>query len=107
MPYVKPGTNISQTGPAQSSDSDYLAVDGVSVTFGTAVQASNAGFGVVDPNTGTFEVLDALPLGRQSTQLSIEAGSDIDFASNVDFLTAGEIAASTGKIKEGAGSDLT
>ena len=106
MPYVKPGTTVSSVGPADSSDSDYLAVDGVSPTFGTAVQASNAGYGVIDPNTGTFEVLDALPLGRQAAQLAVEAGSQIDFATE-DFLTTAEITASSGKIKEGAGSDLT
>ena len=96
MPYVKPRTD--QTGHSH--------VDGVSPTFATAVQASNAGYGVVDPNTGTFEVLDALPLGRQVTQLAVESGSTVDFATE-DFLTTAEITGSAGKIKEGPGSDLT
>ena len=96
MAYVKPRTD--QTG--------HSSVDGVSPTFATAVQASNAGFGVVDPNTGTFEVLDALPLGRQAAQLAVEAGSTVDFATE-DFLTDAEVGASARKIKEGAGSDLT
>lgn len=96
MAYVKPRTD--QTGHSH--------VDGVSPTFATDVQASNAGYGVIDPNTGTFEVLDALPLGRQVTQLSIESASTVDFATE-DFLTTAEIAAASGKIKEGAGADLT
>lgn len=107
MAYVKPGTSASNVGTAHSSDSDYLAIDGVAVPFNTAVQATNAGFGVIDLNTGTFEVLDAIPLGRQAAQIAIETASDINFASNVDFLDAAEITASAGKIKEGAGADLT
>ena len=106
MAYVKPGTSTDLYGHPGSSADDYLAVDGKAIPLGTAVQASNAGYGVIDPSTGTFEVLDALPLGRQAAQLAIESASTVDFATE-DFLTAAEITASNGKIKLGAGADLT
>jgi hypothetical protein len=102
----------------RTDQTKYSAVDGVvgeagtaaatasaTGTFGSAVQASKGGFGVIDPYTGTFEVLDALPLGKQSVQLAVEAGSAavaatvgggaagftaIDFATQ-DLLTTAEI----------------
>ena len=103
MAYVKPGT---------ATNSEAIAVDGVVPPHATAVEVSKAGFGVVDPYTGTFEVLDALPLGRQNIQLSVEAGSAtaptvVNFATE-DFLTNAEIGASAGKIKATyESSDLT
>lgn len=79
MPYVKPRTD--QTG--------HSSVDGKDVPFATAVEATAGGFGVVNPHTNTFEVLDAVPLGRQSVQLAIEAGSTEDFAT-IDYVTPTE-----------------
>ena len=96
----------------------YSSVDGVDPAFATAVEASSSGFGVKHAN-GTFEVLDALPLGRQAAQLAVEAGSvataaitgagftAVDFAA-ADYITAGEVTASAGKIKSSyVTSDLT
>ena len=84
MAYVKPRTD----------QSGHSFVDGVDKPFGVAVEASKGGFGVVNPHTGIFEVLDALPLGRASVQLAVEAGSTVDFAT-VDYVTATEVDAST------------
>ena len=106
MAYVKPGTKVSSVGPAASSDSDYLAVDGKGIPFNTAVEATIGGFGVVDPNTGDFEVLDALPLGRQAAQLAVEAGSNVDFAT-VDYVTGTEVDSSAVLDSEIITSDLT
>lgn len=96
MPYIQPSAiNISP------SDSDYdgeyanvyAAVDNTIIPADTPVQARADGFGVVDPITGQFEVLDAIPLRRRSAQLAVETGSagraDIDFSS-VDYYTEAE-----------------
>jgi hypothetical protein len=115
MTYVKPTTKLSTaSGPQASSDSDVLVVDGVNATFGTAVQASAAGFGVTGTDgTNTHEILDALPLGRAAVQLAVEAGSAdtdggraVDFASQ-DFLTSSDIAALDDSNNHIATSDLT
>lgn len=96
MPYVKPST--AQDG--------HSSVDGVDKPFGVAVEASAGGFGVVNPHTGIFEVLDALPLGRASIQNAVEAGSTVDFAT-VDYVTATEVDASTALDSELITTDLT
>ncbi len=108
MTYVKPTTNLSTSGgPQASSDSDILVVDGVNATFGTAVQVSSAGYGVTgNDGTNTFEVLDAMPMGRAATQNSIEAASNVNFA-NEDFLTSGEISSLADGAYHQAGSDQT
>jgi hypothetical protein len=95
MAYVKPRTD--QTG--------HSSVDGKDVAFGTDVEATAGGFGVVNPHTNTFEVLDALPLGRQSVQLAVEAGSTEDFAT-LDYITAVE-ADALADSEVGVISDLT
>lgn len=86
--------------PTRTDSDAYAAVDGVNVTYNTAVEATIGGFGVVQPN-GTLEILDALPLGRASVQSAVEAGSAalaatvggaaagftaIDFSVNVDYV---------------------
>lgn len=109
MTYVKPSTKLSTaSGPQASSDSDVLVVDGVNAAFGTAVQASAAGYGVTGTDgTNTHEILDAMPLGRAAVQLAVEAGnSAIDFASE-DFLTSGEISSLDDTNNHIATSDLT
>ena len=108
MTYVKPTTSLSTSGgPQASSDSEILVVDGVNATFGTVVQASSAGYGVIgNDGTNTFEVLDAMPMGRAATQTSIEAASNIDFA-NEDYLASGEISGLADGAYHQAGSDQT
>lgn len=96
MAYVLPST--AQDG--------HSSVDGVDKPFGVAVEASKGGFGVVNPHTGIFEVLDALPLGRQSAQLAVEAGSTVDFAT-FDFVTGTEVDASAVLDSEIITVDLT
>lgn len=97
--------------PTRTDQTKYSAVDGVDPVFGTVVELSAGGFGVqrIDPRSGKvfFEVLDALPAGKQAIQLAVEAGSTatagmvgpaaagfvaIDMAAQ-DNLDAGEIAA--------------
>ena len=93
--------------PDASGTNDQTAIDGKGVAFGAAVQASAAGFGVTGTDgTNTHEILDALPLGRASTQNSIEAGSTVDFATQ-DLLTSVEIAALADSNNHIATSDLT
>ena len=109
MTYVKPTTKLSTSGgPQASSDSDVLVVDGVNAAFGTAVQASAAGYGVTGTDgTNTHEILDAMPLGRAAVQLAVEAGNPaINFASE-DFLTSGEISSLDDSNNHIATSDLT
>lgn len=109
MTYVKPSTKLSTaSGPQSSSDSDVLVVDGVNAAFGTAVQASVAGYGVTGTDgTNTHEILDAMPLGRAATQLAVEAGNPaINFASE-DFLTGSEISSLDDSGQHAATSDLT
>lgn len=119
MAYIKPGT-LPTGNKGVSSDSDYLAVDltvpktgtgaaTISATGlnGAAVQATKAGFGVVDPYTGEIEILDALPLGRAAVQLKVEgSANDVNFATQ-DFLTATEVDASTVLDSEFITADLT
>lgn len=66
MPYVKP--RVTQTGVGGTySDSDYLASDLKNLDSDNAqVYASKGGYGYKN-NDGTFEVLDALPLGKLAT----------------------------------------
>lgn len=81
--------------PTRTDSTKYSAVDGKFPTFGTSVEVSKAGFGVMRPD-GTFEILDALPLGRAEAQIAVEAGSAKTAASTnasagfvaVDFATA-------------------
>ena len=109
--YVKPRTD----------QSGHSSVDGSVPAFGTTVEAGAGGYGVrrVVKGVEIFEVLDALPLNRQATQLAVENGSKsaeavqsgvalVDFATTENFLTAGEAAAAKG-IKDGEASagDLT
>ena len=104
-----------------TTDSDgHSHVDGAVDSFGVVVEAGAGGFGIRRTVKGveTFEVLDAMPLNRQATQLAVEGGSTsakavqsgvdaIDFATQ-DLLTAGEATAAAG-IKDGEASagDLT
>ena len=60
--------------PTRTDASKFSAVDGVFPVHGTAVEATIGGFGVMRPD-GTFEILDAMPLGRQQVQLAVELGS--------------------------------
>ena len=109
MTYVKPSTTLQTGGgPQASSDSEILVVDGNGTGgFGQAVQAANNGYGVVGTDgTNTFEILDALPLGRTAVQESIERASNIDFAAE-DFLTSGEINSLDDGNYQQAGSDQT
>jgi hypothetical protein len=102
--------------PTRTDATKYGSVDGVFPAFGTAIEATKGGFGVKRPD-GTFEILDALPLGRASVQLAVEAGSAataamvgpaaagfvaIDFAT-ADYVTAAEVGANA---KDGLDSDL-
>lgn len=107
--------------PTRTDQTKYSATDGVDVAFGTTVEAGAGGFGVRRTVKGVevFEVLDAMPLNKQATQLAVEQGadltpgttaagfSDVDFATQ-NFLTAAEAAAAAG-IKDGEASlgDLT
>lgn len=107
--------------PTRTDQTKYASVDGKTDAFGTTVEAGAGGFGIKRTVKGvvTFEVLDAMPLNRQATQIAVENGADltpgttaagfadIDFAAQ-DFLTAGEAAAAAG-IKDGEASlgDLT
>ena len=107
--------------PTRTDQTKYSATDGKDVAFGTTVEAGAGGFGVRRTVKGVevFEVLDAMPLNKQATQLAVEQGADltpgttaagfadIDFAA-ADFLTAAEAAAAAG-IKDGEASlgDLT
>ena len=90
--------------PTRTDETKYSSVDGKFPTFNANVEVTKGGFGVRRPD-GTFEILDALPLGRQSIQLAVEAGSAataamvgpaaagfvaIDFAT-ANFVTATEI----------------
>lgn len=108
--YVKPRTDQSEHG----------SVDGVVPAFGATVEAGAGGYGVRRTVKGVeiFEVLDALPLNRQATQLAVEAGTTsaaavqsgvaaVDFATE-NFLTAAEAAAAAGiKAGEAGAGDLT
>lgn len=101
--------------PTRTDASKYSAVDGVFPAFGTTIEVSKGGFGVKRPD-GTFEILDAMPLGRQKIQLAVELGSlatvaatdsdagftAIDFAT-ADYVTAAEIGADA---RDGLDSDL-
>lgn len=83
MAYVKPSTRADANSH----------VDPTFITAGTAVEATDSGFGVLQPE-GYFEVLDALPLGKAVIRASVEAGSAgqtdvVDFAT-VDFVTDAE-----------------
>ena len=94
MPYVIPITdgedgNTSVDGKTIPHSQTVI----MPVVISTPVQASAAGFGVLDPHTGYFEVLDALPLKRQSVQNSIQRSSSVNFTI-VDYLTGDEIRAS-------------
>lgn len=107
--------------PTRTDQTKYSAVDGVFPAFGTAVEATTGGFGVLRPD-GTFEILDALPLGRASVQAAVEAGSAalvaavdsgagftaIDFATQ-DYVTVAEVGDSDKYIldSEYITSDLT
>ena len=108
--------------PTRTDQTKYSATDGVDVAFGTAVEAGAGGFGVrrIVKGVEVFEVLDAMPLNRQATQLAVEAGTatatpsvaaagfvPVDFSA-ADFLTAAEATAAVG-IKDGEASlgDLT
>lgn len=100
--------------------SKYSSLD--SVDAGKNFEVTEAGFGYVD-STGTFIVLDAMPLGRQSTQLAVEAGSaatvaalsdsdaKVQFAAinfaTADYVTATEVDASAAMDSELLTSDLT
>jgi hypothetical protein len=92
--------------PQRTDATKYGVVDGVYPAFGEPLQVSKGGFGVVNPD-GTFEVLDALPLGRANIQRSVELGSAalvadsdqgpykagfvaVDFAT-ADYITADEV----------------
>jgi hypothetical protein len=90
--------------PTRSDRTKYSSVDGKFPAFNTNVEVTKGGFGVRRPD-GTFEILDALPLGRASAQLSVERGSTataamagpaaagftaINFAT-ANFVTASEI----------------
>ena len=92
--------------PTRTDASKFSAVDGVFPVHGTAVEATIGGFGVMRPD-GTFEILDAMPLGRQKIQLAVEAGSAataamvgpaaqgfvaVDFATQ-DYVDAAEVGA--------------
>lgn len=107
--------------PVRTDQTDYSHIDGQVPAFGATVEAGAGGFGVRKTVKGVeiFEVLDAMPLNRQATQLAVENGSAltpgttaagfaaVDFATQ-DFLTAGEATAAAG-IKDGEASagDLT
>lgn len=60
--------------PTRTDASKYSAVDGKFPAHGTPVEVTKGGFGVRRAD-GTFEILDALPLGRASVQLAVELGS--------------------------------
>jgi hypothetical protein len=107
--------------PTRTDQTKYSAVDGKADAFATTVEAGAGGFGIQRTVKGvvTFEVLDAMPLNRQATQLAVETGSAltpgttaagfaaVDFATQ-DFLDAAEATAAAG-IKDGEASlgDLT
>lgn len=95
MAYVKPTT-------AQDAHS---VVDGKDKPFGVAVQSTPGGFGVINPNTGDFEVLDALPLNRASVQEAVERGTGLDVGVD-DALTAAEIASSAVIDTDSVGGDI-
>ena len=105
MAFVKPGANTSidrvvpETGTGAAT---------ISATGQTAepIQVTAGGFGVLDPYTGTIEILDALPLGRAAVQESIERGSTVDFATE-DFLTETEVDTLVAKDSDLITSDLT
>ena len=109
--YVKPRTDQTEHGE----------VDGVVPAFNATVEAGAGGFGVRTTVKGVevFEVLDAMPLNRQATQLAVELGSKsaeavqsgvalVDFATTENFLTTAEAAAAKGiKAGEASAGDLT
>ena len=112
MAYVKPGTTenlgIDQIQPDLGTGAAGISISGQTLE---PIQVSKAGFGIIDPYTGTFEVLDALPLGRAAAQVSVEKGSaaavtTVDFATE-DFLTAGEASALPAVDNDLVTSDLT
>lgn len=109
--------------PVRTDQTKYSAVDGGSDVFGVTVEAGAGGFGIRRTVKGveTFEVLDAMPLNRQATQIAVENGADltpgttaagfadVDFATQ-NFLTAAEVAAAAGggiKAGEASSGDLT
>ena len=90
--------------PTRTDKTKYSSVDGKFPAFNTNVEVTKGGFGV-RRSDGTFEILDALPLGRAAIQLSVERGSTataamagpgaagftaINFAT-ANYVTAGEI----------------
>ena len=107
--------------PTRTDQTKYAAVDGKTDSFGATVEAGAGGFGIRRTVKGvvTFEVLDAMPLNKQATQLAVEKGADltpgttaagfadVDFATQ-NLLTGAEATAAVG-IKQGEASagDLT
>lgn len=104
--------------PQRTDATKHGVVDGVYPAFGTSLQVSRGGFGVINPD-GTFEVLDALPLDRARIQRSVERGSialvadsdagprkagfvRVDFGT-ADYITAAEVGANA---KDSLDSDL-
>jgi hypothetical protein len=86
MPYVKP--RVTQTGVGGTfSDSDYLASDLKNLDSDNAqVYASKGGFGYKNAD-GTFEVLDALPLGKLATDSDLRV--TVRYDSDTDNMTKG------------------
>jgi hypothetical protein len=101
--------------PTRTDETKHSSVDGKFPAFNTAVEVSKGGFGVKRAD-GTFEILDALPLGRARIQLAVERGSQktvavtdsdagftaINFAT-ANYITAAEVGANA---KDGLDSDL-
>ena len=88
MSYIKPST----TAKHNSTDSDYLAIDLEVYPRGTPVKATRAGLGVVDPNTGFYEVLDAIPLSKEAALTPVEEAY-ANTNSQIDYYTGAEITA--------------